>query len=64
MAQVKVSGGILEGSTQDGVTAFLGVPYAAAPIGPLRWRAPQALEPWSGIRKALDFGAVAPQPPM
>ncbi|MCX6512823.1 MAG: carboxylesterase/lipase family protein [Actinobacteria bacterium] len=64
MSKVKVSGGILEGSIQDGVTAFLGVPYAAAPIGPLRWHAPQALEPWSGIRQALDFGAIAPQPPM
>jgi para-nitrobenzyl esterase len=41
----------------DGVAAFLGVPFAAPPVGNLRWRAPQPAAPWEGVRKAHRFGA-------
>ncbi len=41
--------------------AFLGIPYAAAPVGPLRWRAPQPVAPWSEPRPAIRLGASCPQ---
>ena len=58
-AQVKTDAGLIEGTTSaDGaVRAFLGVPYAAPPVGPLRWKAPQPVAPWQGVRKATAFGA-------
>lgn len=48
----KVETGALQGVTADGVTAFKGVPYAAAPVGELRWRAPKPAASWSGTRDA------------
>ena len=45
----------------DGVTAFLGVPFAAPPVGNLRWRAPQPATPWKGVRTADRFGASCMQ---
>ncbi|TDS17318.1 carboxylesterase/lipase family protein [Sphingobacterium paludis] len=47
--------GVLEGIQDGDVEAFKGIPYAAAPVGPLRWRAPQAVTPWAGIRDASKF---------
>jgi para-nitrobenzyl esterase len=41
--------------------AWLGIPYAQAPVGELRWRAPRPPEPWSGVREALQFGDFCPQ---
>lgn len=54
---VRVETGALEGATADGVSAFKGVPYAAAPIGDLRWRAPQRAARWTGARDASAIGA-------
>jgi para-nitrobenzyl esterase len=48
----KIDTGALQGATTDGVTAFKGVPYAAAPTGDLRWRAPQHALSWSGVQDA------------
>jgi para-nitrobenzyl esterase len=45
----------------DGVRVFRGIPFAAPPVGPLRWRGPQAVAGWSGIRAADRFSAVCPQ---
>jgi para-nitrobenzyl esterase len=42
--------------------SFSGVPYARAPVGPLRWRPPLPAEPWHTVRDASTFGAIAPQP--
>ncbi|HQR02646.1 MAG: carboxylesterase family protein [Proteobacteria bacterium] len=44
-----------------GVQHWLGIPYAAPPVGKLRWRAPQPAQPWQGERKALAYGAICPQ---
>jgi para-nitrobenzyl esterase len=59
---VAVDGGWVRGHQDDGVWAFLGVPYARAPLGPLRWRPPERPEPWSGVRDAREPGPMAPQP--
>lgn len=55
-APVEVSGGWVEGLIEDGLVIHRDVPYAAAPVGNLRWRAPQPVESWSGIRSATQFG--------
>lgn len=52
----RVETGTLQGMTSDGVTAFKGVPYAAAPVGDLRWRATKPAAPWQGIRDASKLG--------
>lgn len=56
--QVKTDKGVVEGeATSDGkVMAFKGIPYAAPPVGSLRWAPPAPAEPWSGVRSAHDFG--------
>lgn len=53
---VTVTGGNVRGATGEGVTAFKGIPFAAPPVGPLRWRAPQPVPPWAGVRDATAFG--------
>jgi para-nitrobenzyl esterase len=60
---VKIDGGMLQGTPgkDSSVTAFLGVPYAAPPIGNLRWRGPQAVAPWAGVRHADRFGSICMQ---
>lgn len=54
--QVKTQSGAVEGKTDGKVKAFLGIPYAAPPVGDLRWKAPQPVAKWSGVRKATEFG--------
>jgi len=63
---VEVSSGTLEGtlfgdSPKD--VAFLGVPYAAPPVGKLRWKPPVPAAKWAGVRKAEAYGPVCPQQP-
>jgi para-nitrobenzyl esterase len=53
---VHVQGGTLEGAVSGDVLSFKGIPYAASPIGTLRWRAPQPVKPWKGVRQATAFG--------
>ncbi len=55
--------GAVRGTVADGHVSFLGIRYAAAPTGPLRWRAPQPPQRWPGIADATAFGPVCPQPP-
>ena len=54
--QVKTAEGILEGKDLSGVTIFKGVPFAAPPVGNLRWKAPQPMQKWEGVRKATEYG--------
>ena len=58
-----IADGILEGvvSADGQVRAFKGIPYAAPPVGPLRWKAPQPVVPWTGVRKAADYAPRAMQ---
>jgi para-nitrobenzyl esterase len=51
------SQGKLRGTIEDGIHAFKGIPYAAPPVGELRWRAPQPPIPWTGVRDATKFGS-------
>lgn len=53
--------GAVSGFLEDGICKFHGVPYAAPPVGPLRWHEPQAVESWTGTRAAQAFGPAAPQ---
>src|SRR5687768_6855981 len=53
--------GTLQGVEKQGVLAFHGIPYAAPPVGALRWRAPQPVEPWAGIRPATTRPPAPPQ---
>jgi len=54
--QVSVATGVLQGATADGVEMFKGIPFAAPPVGELRWKAPQPAASWQGVRDATHFG--------
>ena len=56
-ALVRVDSGELQGVVDDGVVSFKGIPFAAPPVGDLRWRPPQPAAPWTGVRQAAEFGA-------
>jgi para-nitrobenzyl esterase len=54
---VRVDSGQLQGVADDGVVSYKGIPFAAPPVGELRWRPPQPVAPWTGVRQAAEFGA-------
>ena len=64
--QVRTKGGVVEGLTEPAgsVRVFRGIPYAAPPVGDLRWREPQPAASWKGVRKALEFGPRCVQGPI
>ena len=53
---VKVEGGTIKGIVSDTMSVYKGIPFAAPPVGDLRWKAPQPVIPWEGIREATEFG--------
>jgi para-nitrobenzyl esterase len=63
MTLVQTRCGAVEGIEKQGVLQFRGIPFAAPPVGDLRWRPPQPAEPWTGVRPAHEFGPMAPQGP-
>lgn len=60
---VKADTGALQGTAADGVLSFKGIPFAAPPVGPLRWRPPQAAAEWTGVRSAENYGHDCMQKP-
>ncbi len=62
-ASARTSDGVLTGTVEDGVCVFRGVPYAAPPVGALRFAPPQAPASWTGSREATADGPIPPQPP-
>src|SRR5215470_3982757 len=63
MQSIEVDGGRLAMAEPDrrGIRCFKGIPYAAPPVGPLRFRAPQPVVPWAGVRPTDTFGRNAVQ---
>lgn len=59
---VKAPAGAVRGVEAGGLQVFKGIPYAAPPVGALRWKPPIAAPVWTGVRDALDFGPACPQP--
>ncbi|MFL5742382.1 MAG: carboxylesterase/lipase family protein [Flavisolibacter sp.] len=63
--QVKTASGIVEGvQEKSGIRSFKGIPYAAPPLGNLRWAEPQPAASWNGVLRADHFGPRAMQPPI
>jgi para-nitrobenzyl esterase len=60
---VSLTTGWVRGRVTGGVSAFLGIPYAAAPVGPARFDAPRPAQPWDGVREATALEAMATQAP-
>ena len=63
LLQVKTDAGTVEGLTgwNQAVSVFRGIPYAAPPVGELRWKAPQPVEPWEGVRQCYKYGNICYQ---
>jgi len=62
MTTVSLAAGSLQGRSTAGSLAFLGIPFAEAPVGPLRWAPPSPVSPWPGTRDATAFGPAPWQP--
>ena len=59
---VHLHSGPVSGKVEEGVSFFLGIPYAAPPVGEFRWRPPQEVTPWAEVRNSKEFGPACPQP--
>lgn len=60
--QVETAYGTIAGRIENGIARFLGIPYAAAPVGPHRFAAPVPPAAWDGVREAFEFGPTPPKP--
>jgi para-nitrobenzyl esterase len=63
VAEVDVTGGRVAGQMASGSISFKGIPFAAPPVGPLRWKAPQGVRPWTGLKQAVAYGPSCMQDP-
>ena len=57
------AGGTVRGKAVAAAAEFLGIPYAAPPVGALRWQPPHPAAPWPGVRQATSYAPHCPQPP-
>lgn len=62
--EANVTGGKVTGVAGDGIVSFKGIPFAAPPVGDLRWKAPQPVKPWSGVKDASKWAPACIQDPM
>ena len=62
LLRTHVETGDVEGVLEGGLAVYKAIPYAAPPVGNLRWRAPQPAKAWEGVRKCDTFGPLPPQP--
>ncbi len=53
--QVKLEDGLIQGVIEDSLTIFKGIPFAAPPVGDLRWKAPQPVTKWEGVKQTTEF---------
>lgn len=62
---VQIDSGRIRGTVEPDVAVrvYRGIPFARPPVGALRWRPPQPVQPWSGVRECTEFGPSCPQPP-
>ncbi len=66
MAQItraEVTGGAVAGQAEGDIGEFKGIPFAASPVGALRWKAPQPVKQWVGVKRTVSFGAACMQEP-
>ena len=59
---IQIDSGPISGKVENGVRIFLGIPYAAPPVGELRWKPPQEIASWAQERNSTDFSPSCPQP--
>lgn len=58
---VSVTGGDIQGRFEGDLTVYKGIPYAAPPVGELRWKSPLPVEPWTGVRRTVSYGPAPMQ---
>jgi para-nitrobenzyl esterase len=61
ISRAETTAGVVQGEVVGGVGEFKGIPFAAPPVGNLRWKAPQPVQPWQGVRKTIAFGPACMQ---
>ena len=61
---VRTQAGLVQGTVEDGITIYKGIPFAAPPLGDLRWRAPQPPAAWTGVKSADKFAPACMQVPI
>lgn len=59
----QLDSGSISGLQEDGIWTYLGIPYAAPPVGELRWKEPQPVQAWEDVRPCTEYGPSCPQPP-
>jgi para-nitrobenzyl esterase len=62
LERVQLQSGPIVGKQQEGIWSYKGIPYAAPPVGDLRWKPPQPVSPWTEPRACTSFGPACPQP--
>ncbi|MGO9588928.1 MAG: carboxylesterase/lipase family protein [Candidatus Acidiferrales bacterium] len=61
---VRTQAGLVQGTMQDGITVYKGIPFGAPPVGDLRWQAPQPPAPWKGVKETNKFAPACMQTPI